>query len=236
MNADWCKRVFLLFVPFVLLVPAAAQDTQRFEVFGGYSLLHDNLMLAPSTTTFNGWDAAPTLFFNRWFGITADFSGYYGAETIIIPATPQTTAGKIRLSAAQYTFMAGPHFTYHKSRYAPFAQALFGGYHQNITQETLVPVTCIDSGDEQGVLPTCSTGPTGGSGVARGFAMALGGGLDIAIGHGIFLRPIQADYVLRRSSTLLPNNGSFFTVTRNVNDFRYSIGIVFRFGPHVGKN
>jgi hypothetical protein len=48
--------------------------------------------------------------------------------------------------------------------------------------------------------------------------MALGGGMDIAVGHGFSVRPVQAEYILRRV-------GSF-----NDNQFRYSTGVVFRLG------
>ena len=53
MTTGWCRRVVLLSVPFVLLVSATAQDTQRVEVFGGYSLLHDNELL-PEAAIFSG--------------------------------------------------------------------------------------------------------------------------------------------------------------------------------------
>ena len=122
--------------------------------------------------------------------------------------------------------MLGPHLTYHHSRYAPFAQALFGGYHVQETETTLVPVTCNP--------PLSCGGPTGEGGVSRGFAMALGGGVDIGLGHGVSWRPVQAEHLLRRYVAVLPNNGSFFSAVYNANTFRYSTGIVFRFGHHLG--
>lgn len=219
------QLIFLVFVCLTLMGTSNAQETQRIEIFGGYSLLHDSSMLH-STTVFNGWDGASTVFFNRWFGVTGDVSGHYGAETQIVSALPGTTAGKIRLSSSAYTFMLGPHFTYHRSRYAPFAHALFGGYHTQETETTLVPVTCSP--------PLGCSGPTGEGGVSRGFAMTLGGGLDIELGHGVSLRPVQAEYLLRRYVEVLPNNGSFFSVGYSANTFRYSTGIVFRFGRHLG--
>ncbi len=229
MNASWFRRMLLLSLPLALLVSAAAQDTQRVEAFGGYSLLHDSL-LVPDAANFSGWDASTTIFLNRWFGATADFSGHYGSSTLIVPAPPLpgATEGKIGYSASPYTFLFGPHFTYRRSRYAPFAQALFGVTHTATTQTVLVQVTCPPSGSS-GPIQTCS-GLQGGHSTNTDFSMALGGGLDIGIGHGISLRPVEADYILQRVSTTLPDNGAFYSHTFYNNHFRYSAGVVFRFG------
>lgn len=63
-----------------------------------------------------------------------------------------------------------------------------------------------------------------------------GGGLDIDVGHGISIRPVQAEYLLRRYSAIVPAGGTQLVnwVTYN-NDFRYSAGVTFRFGSIVGK-
>jgi hypothetical protein len=66
--------------------------------------------------------------------------------------------------------------------------------------------------------------------------MALGGGLDIELGHGVSLLPVQAEYLLRRVVEVLPNNGSFFSSVYCANTFRYSAGIVFHFGRHLGTD
>jgi len=89
------KSIFLLFACLALMGTSTAQETQRVEIFGGYSLLHDSYTLFPPISVFHGWDGASTVFFNRWFGVTGDVSGHYGAETQIIAALPGTTAGKI---------------------------------------------------------------------------------------------------------------------------------------------
>jgi hypothetical protein len=61
---SWCKLMLLVLICLTLMGTSNAQDTQRVEMFGGYSLLHDSSMLPPSTV-FNGWDGAATVFFNR---------------------------------------------------------------------------------------------------------------------------------------------------------------------------
>jgi hypothetical protein len=213
------------------LVSATAQDTQRVEVFGGYSLLHDDQFL-PNAANFSGWDASTTVFLNRWLGATAGFSGHYGSDTFTFPASQYTTPATYGNSASVYTFLFGPHFTYHRSRYAPFAQALFGVHHTRESETLLIPETCI--------LPVTCTGPPAGStgsGAETKFAMAIGGGLDIDLGHGISLRPVQAEYLLQRECCDVEvRQGVFHSYGFNDNAFRYSAGIVFHFGPHLGKN
>jgi len=77
----------------LLLCPHRASAQDHVEVFGGYSFVRASV---PITTGFgpctgppgclehflmtgnlNGWEVAGTLRPGTWFGITADFSGYY---------------------------------------------------------------------------------------------------------------------------------------------------------------
>jgi opacity protein-like surface antigen len=228
-STGWCKRVLLLSLPLALLISAAAQDTQRFEAFGGYSLLLDNHMLPGETSSFNGWDGSLTVFLNSWLGVTSDFSGHYGSAVYVIPPPLGGTPGKRQYTDNSYTFLFGPHFVHHWSRYAPFGQALFGAIHELTPSTLLVPPTCPPP-------ETCSGIVTGARTSDTNFAMTLGGGLDIDVGHGISVRPVQAEYLLRRYSATVPDDGSFFTRVSYINDFRYSGGVTFRFGDHLGKN
>ena len=52
-----------------------------------------------------------------------------------------------------------------------------------------------------------------------GFAMAVGGTLDIRLNHAVAFRPIQLDYFLTRV------NNSF-----NQNNLRYGAGVIFTLG------
>ncbi len=180
-------------------LPAMSQDTPRVEVFGGYSLLHDG---NASPKNFQGWDASSTTYLNHWFGLTADFSGHYSTTDgsfLIASGVP----AEIRETQRIHNFMFGPHLAYRKSRYVPFGQALFGVNHSggDIRETCPSGVSCF------GFLPSSNT-----------FSMALGGGVDIPVGHGFSARPVQAEYILRRV-------GSF-----NDNQFRYSAGVVYRLG------
>jgi hypothetical protein len=84
---------------------AMSQDTPRVEVFGGYSLLHDG---NASPTNFHGWDASSTAYVNRWFGITADFSGHYSTTNTSFLAAPGVPA-EVRETQRIHNFMFGPH-------------------------------------------------------------------------------------------------------------------------------
>ena len=55
------------------------------------------------------------------------------------------------------------------------------------------------------------------------FAMALGGGVDVKVNDWFAVRPVQAEYLLSR---FIGPSGS----NETQNNFRYSAGVVFRFG------
>jgi opacity protein-like surface antigen len=223
------RAIALLSVTLTLMISAAAQDTQRFEAFAGYSLLHDNHMLPDKTSNFNGWDGSLTVFLNQWFGVTSDFSGHYGSAIYVIPSPPGLTDSAVKDTNDSYTFLFGPHFVYRRSRYAPFAQVLFGAIHEVTPSTILVPPLCEPPLACGGTITGARTSDTN-------FAMTVGGGLDIDVGHGISIRPVQAEYLLRRYSALVPEGGTqFVNWVTYINDFRYSAGVTFRFGSMLSK-
>jgi hypothetical protein len=65
--------------------PAAASSSDtfhRFEVFGGYSFLNNNIAFADSfgvVQLLHGYAASATVNLTRNFGVTADFSGHNGS-------------------------------------------------------------------------------------------------------------------------------------------------------------
>jgi outer membrane immunogenic protein len=88
------------------------------------------------------------------------------------------------------------------TKFQPFGQALFGGIH-GFDSYFPAPV---------GKLPTTYD---------TSFAMAIGGGVDVAVSKHIWIRAVQADY--------------HFSELRNIqgdrqNQFRIGAGIVFRGG------
>jgi hypothetical protein len=66
-----------------------------------------------------------------------------------------------------------------------------------------------------------ATSGIGNSGVTSAFAMTAGGGLDCKLSKLISIRPVQAEYYLTKFPDGLNNRQ---------NNFRFSSGVVFRFG------
>jgi outer membrane immunogenic protein len=103
------------------------------------------------------------------------------------------------LNSTMYTYLFGPRITLRKSnRFTPFAQVLLGGGRLNAS------TSGVDAGE-------------------NGFAMALGGGLDVSFGRRLAIRVGEVDYLLTRF-----DNVSGSSATQN--NVRVSAGIVFRFG------
>lgn len=89
----------------------AAEDHPRAEVFGGYQ--YTRVGMAPGIGA-NGWNAAVTLNANRWFGVTADFSGAYQDVALV--------------GLRAHTFTFGPTVALRGERVTPFAHVLLGGF------------------------------------------------------------------------------------------------------------
>src|SRR5215217_3503116 len=108
------KRI--LFVAGLMLMMCittiAQEDTPHVEVFGGYSYPGGN---------FHGWNASVTGNVNKWFGVTGDFSGFYGGSS----------GPNFEESQGVHTYMVGPRISLRRKRVTPFAHALFGGSHIN---------------------------------------------------------------------------------------------------------
>src|SRR3974390_2995470 len=87
----------VLFFP----VAAAAQQTPRVEVFGGYSHLFADL--GNSSSNLNGFDVSAAENLNSWFGGVLDFSPYWGrhnglnVNSQFISYGPRVALRKIRV-------------------------------------------------------------------------------------------------------------------------------------------
>ncbi len=98
-----------------------------------------------------------------------------------------------KVHAHFYTF--GPRFSYRsKEKVTPFAHFTVGGAH------------------------------VGGGGASEsGFAMTLGGGIDVKCGARVAVRIAQFDYILTRF------DGPVSGTNTNQHNFRYAAGVVYRF-------
>jgi hypothetical protein len=101
-------RKFALVVLFlgVAAMAAAAQETPKPEVFGGYQFT----TLDPSFNA-SGWNGQATMYITRHFGVTGDFAGAYSQG--------------LRF----HTYTGGPVVSMQKGQFTPFAHFLFGGAH-----------------------------------------------------------------------------------------------------------
>ena len=199
------RLLFLVCVALLFSVSAMAQDAPKTEVFGGYSYFHSD-----GGGSLHGWNGSVNVRLNKWLGVVADVSGHYGSESInVSTAIIGVPNFSVEASADSnvHTVLVGPQVSYRKDkRLTPFGHALFG----------LARVH--EEGSATTTLPVVGTTTFNFSDSDTGFAMALGGGLDVKISRSVALRLIQADYLMTRLNGDTQNNA------------RISVGFVFRFG------
>ncbi len=185
------KFLVLIVLPTLLALPMSAQDNPKIEVFGGYQYLHDsNIDSFGDSANSNGWNASATVNFSQHLGVAADFSGSYKTNT---------KGGPFHA----YTYTFGPVASWNSSsKIKLFTHALFGGAHS-------IPTACSVGGDPSQCRGDLSV---------NGFAMMLGGGVDLRVDKHIAYRIFQSDWIY------LPAQAGGHT--KNV---RLSTGLVFRF-------
>jgi len=188
----------------------AATGEGRTELFLGYSRFGGG---SSSTSLnrmvgLNGGSAAFAYNFNRSFAVVADFGGYDDSQ-LLLTGTGLNQPLLVNSSGTAYSYLFGPRVSFHRgSRISPFAQVLAGGVHASaVTVTNCAGTACTP-------LPVQNT-----------FALTAGGGLDFRLTHHIFLRAVQAEYMMTRFGST-PNNPT----SGNQNDYRLSSGLVFRFG------
>ncbi len=151
------RKLLLLVCVVMTSALVFSQETPQAELFGGYSYMR-------SGGNFNGWNAAATVNWNDWLGITADFGGNYASQSLHFAGFP--TVGS---SAHFHTFTFGPTATYRgNDRFVPFGHFLLGG--SRLSQKVTI------GGIEQSQSET-------------GFAFLLGGGVDIPTNEHWAFRP-----------------------------------------------
>ncbi len=182
-----------------------APSVSKVEVFGGYGYMEFNSssVVSSNEQNTNGWDLAATYNFNRYFGITGDFSGQYGSEFLGL----HIPGGGLNTNLTSFLF--GPTVAYRtRSKLTPFAHCLFGVSHISISG-------------------------FGDTGSQNAFGMAVGAGLDYRINKTFSIRAAQFDYsyanfspqILNENSNTQPTIGPLET---SQNHFRYSAGVVIK--------
>lgn len=130
-----------------------------------------------------------------------------------------------KASADSYQLLFGPELAIRsKSSVTPFFHGLFGVAFRNYAVPTGNWVCSIDSCYETSFSIARDTG----------FATGIGGGIDWQVHPAMSFRVIQFDWVrshlTRDNVNFNPIQGQLPTLTGWQDNYRFSIGIVFRFG------
>ena len=186
--------------PFPWPTPAAAESDAYGKMFSKYEIagMYQYLNFAPGDpfNNFNMHGATGSFAYNfsRWLGLVGEVGGYQGDRNVF----PITGANNgVKSDMRSYLF--GPRLSLRKfDRFIPFGEFLVGGAHAS---------SAIISGDPQDV-----------------FALAAGGGIDIALTKNFSWRFAQLDYLMTNFS------GTGVGATARQNNFRAGTGVVYRWG------
>ena len=201
---------------------AAATDYPTAEAFLGYNFVRFNSNTAAvSSFDANGGNGQLAYNFSPWIGLALDI-GAVKTDNVF-----STNTNNNEIEHSLVNFVLGPRFTWkNHSRFKPFGQILFGAARSKSSMDIALlngatvwppPGLILPPGTVQPVNATIEAERTG-------FAMIVGGGLDIKITKHMAFRPIGADYYLTRLPSFVTGNDN------NKNHFRYSAGVNFLFG------
>jgi hypothetical protein len=101
-----------------------SQDS-RADVYGGYSYVNIDTNGISSRQSANGWEAAVSGNFNKWFAVEGDVSGYYKTYTSIYCGNSFTCGDTATVKVTDYSYAGGPRINFKPV----FIHALFGGDH-----------------------------------------------------------------------------------------------------------
>jgi hypothetical protein len=192
---------------FAAAVSAQAQDSYpSVEVFGGFSYLNADF---PNREGLYGWGVSFAGNLTKNIGVVAEGSGNYGHVRIpSVQIGPFNLPG-FNIETSVHTFLVGPRFSLRGERWTGFGHVLIGGAKKSAF--TGLVVSNGDDEDDDGRLSDPRLiGDTG-------FAMAVGGGIDLKASRHVAVRLFQVDYLPVRFNEEWTHN------------FRFQSGIVFRF-------
>ncbi len=180
--------------------PLAAQSN-TVEVFGGYSYTKANPLVQLPKETMNGWVTSAAGYANSWFGAGMEISGSFGH---ISPAGTSAPSPSFK----EYSYLVGPQFRFlntEKVR-SSFRLLLGGSFGQvNLDKSTTA-------------AQSQALGAAGISGFNQTkFAALFAVPVDVSVTRLIGIRVEPGMYLTDFSKT-------------KQNNFRFSVGPVFRFG------
>jgi opacity protein-like surface antigen len=167
-----------LAISFFGLSSLATAQIPKGNIFVGYSYGSADLNHS-DRSNLNGWEGSLEGKIFPFVGIVADLNGLYGSNNF--PSSTTT----FHVNAHEYNYLFGPRVSFSVGKIRPFAHALFGAAHVNVST-------------------------TGYSASDTSFGTALGGGLDYKLVPLISWR-FQGDYLQTRFFGNTQNNGRFST-------------------------
>ena len=186
-------RIFLLLLAALICAPAAfAQSSDKdysfYEFYVGYAHMRayndadhfdrggratvngNRVDLIDDRNGYNGFTAEFNQNVHRNIGIVTSFTATFDDVGYV----DRLSGNTFDASVQRYDLMIGPRFNWRTRHVTPFAHALFGITHLRASFDA----------------PLAS-----GKRTDTGFAMALGGGLDVHAGEHLDIRPIMVDWV-----------------------------------------
>jgi hypothetical protein len=145
---------------------AAAQNTTRLELFGGYTytrIYNTN----GDTAGSNGFTGDIAVYPLKWIGLVGDVG--YGFSNGFV----QSNGTSIFAPTHTLHYMGGPRVRFGRGRVTPYAEALFGAVHRSqllTSEDTLL------------------------SNPQTAFAVLVAGGVDVKLARHFSIRLIQAGY------------------------------------------
>lgn len=208
------KIFFAVTLALSLASIAAAQNSNKFEGFGGFSVASFDTGLGNSgipggndRETAFGFDTSATGYLNDHLGIEGNFDGHYKRKTFTF-----TSLGQVDVKLSSYNFLAGPHYRFSSSgKVTPFIRALAGGNHSRVNNGAFTVGGVTFPADTQ---------------TETDFALKAGGGVDIGWTKHAAVR-LSADYnpiFQKANGNLNPQFGGRRTRQEAV----VSIGLVFK--------
>jgi hypothetical protein len=205
------SRTLISFVLVSLAGLVPVTHAQKGEVTGNYSLVvYNPAKSIAGERDLNGGGGSLGFNFGEYLTMKAEFEGYTAATlTFHVTAPPAgVNPGTFNTKGDMFTYLFGPQFNAYTGKTRLFGEALFGGAYTNTYANFFK-----------------AAGVTGLSASNNGFAMVIGGGVDIPFSKRMAFRPVQFDYFLTRYEwkSLGINNQS---------NFRYQAGILYAFGKY----
>jgi hypothetical protein len=168
---------------------AHAQDNTKWEVFGGYTYMHANVVITNNTFNMNGGSGSVAYHLTDWFALVGDVGFTHSGAVASQPFSLNIT-----------TYEFGPRVVWHNhSHLTPYAQILIGGGHASGTLYT--------SSLGTGLAPI---------GASNDFNFSTGGGVDWKLSRGFSVRLAQAEYLHTQFANRVNNSESSFRLSTGV--------------------